>query len=123
MVSITERMASMQSMYGQNAGPIDGNMTNDSDSNFQETALQIEDSNVNIWENPINQGQLSQDVKEVIPKPQNPKTPKPRGTQIELLKYLSYEIKFEYWTDYIIERDDLCLKELRLRRYKKIWSI
>ena len=39
MVSITERMASMQSMYGQNAGPIDSNMTNDSDSNFQETAL------------------------------------------------------------------------------------
>ena len=67
MVSITERMASMQSMYGQNAGPIEGNMTNDSDSNFQETALQKEDSNVNIWKNPINQGQLSQDVKEVIP--------------------------------------------------------
>ena len=67
MVSITERMANMQSMYGQNAGPIDGNMTNDSDSNFQETALQKEDSNVNIWKNPINQGQLSQDVKEVIP--------------------------------------------------------
>ena len=46
-----------------------------------------------------------------------------RGTQIELLKYLSYEMKFKYWTVYIIERDGLCLKELRLRRYKKIWSI
>jgi hypothetical protein len=57
----------MQSMYGQNAGPVDGNMTNDSDSNFQETALKKQDSNVNIWKNPINQGQLSQDVKEVIP--------------------------------------------------------
>merc|ERR1712051_223107 len=67
MVSITERMASMQSMYDQNAGPIDGDMTNESDSNFQETALQIEDSNVNILKNPINQGQLSQAVKKVIP--------------------------------------------------------
>ena len=41
MVSITERMASMQSTYDQNAGPIDVDMTNDSDSNFQDTALQI----------------------------------------------------------------------------------
>ena len=57
MVSITERMANMQSMYGQNAGPIDVDMTNDSDSNFQDTALQIEDSNVNILKNPINQSQ------------------------------------------------------------------
>ena len=31
MVSITEKMASMQSMYGQNAGPINSSMTNDSD--------------------------------------------------------------------------------------------
>ena len=67
MVSITERMASMQSTYDQNAGPIDVDMTNDSDSNFQDTALQIEDSNVNILKNPINQGQLSQAVKKVIP--------------------------------------------------------
>merc|ERR1712051_271756 len=55
MVSITEKMASMQSMYGQNAGHINSSMTNDSESNFQETALQIEDSNVNICKNPINQ--------------------------------------------------------------------
>ena len=55
MVSITEKMASMQSMYGQNAGHINSSMTNDSESNFQKTALQIEDSNVNICKNPINQ--------------------------------------------------------------------
>ena len=67
MVSITERMASMQSTYDQNAGPIDVDMTNDSDSNFQDTALQIEDSNVNILKNPINQSQSSQAVKKVIP--------------------------------------------------------
>ena len=48
MVSITEKMANMQSTYDQNAGPIDDDMTNDSNSNFQATAFQIEDSNINI---------------------------------------------------------------------------
>merc|ERR1712051_347269 len=63
MVSITEKMASMQSMYGQNAGHINSSMTNDSESNFQQTALQIKDSDVNVCENQINQDQVSQKVK------------------------------------------------------------
>merc|ERR1712051_886293 len=63
MVSITEKMASMQSMYGQNAGHINSSMANDSESNFQDTALQIKDSDVNICKNQINQDQVSQKVK------------------------------------------------------------
>ena len=67
MVSITEKMANMQSTYDQNARPIDVDMTDDSHSNFQDTALQIEDSNINILEIPNNQYQSSQAVKNVIP--------------------------------------------------------
>ena len=67
MVSITEKMANMQSTYDQNAGPIDDDMTNDSNSNFQATAFQIEDSNINILKTTNDQYQSSQAVKDVIP--------------------------------------------------------
>ena len=57
----------MQSTYDQNAGPINVDMTNDSDSNFQATAFQIEDSNINILKTTNDQYQSSQAVKDVIP--------------------------------------------------------
>ena len=57
MVSITEKMANMQSTYDQNTRPNDVDLTNDSDSNFQDTNLQTEDSNFNFLEIPSNQYQ------------------------------------------------------------------
>ena len=67
MVSITEKMANMQSTYDQNTRPNDVDLTNDSDSNFQDTNLQTEDSNFNFLEIPSNQYQSSQAIKDVIP--------------------------------------------------------
>ena len=67
LVSITEKMANMQSTYDRNAGPIDVDMTNNSNSNFQTTAFQIEDSNIKILKTTNDQYQSSQAIKDVIP--------------------------------------------------------
>ena len=67
MVSITEKMANMQSTYKQNAGPINVDMTNNSNSNFQATAFRIEDSNNKNLKTTNDQYQSSQAIKDVIP--------------------------------------------------------
>ena len=67
LVSITEKMANMQSTYEQNAGPINADMTNNSNSNFQATAFQIEDSNIKTLKTTYDQYQSSQAIKDVIP--------------------------------------------------------
>ena len=60
-------MANMQSTYDRNAGPINVDMTNDSNSNFQATAFQVEDSNIKILKNTNDQYQSSHAIKDVIP--------------------------------------------------------
>ena len=67
LVSITEKMANMQTTYKQNAGPIDVDMTNNSDSNFQDTDFRTEDSNIKSLITIDDQYQSSQAVKDVIP--------------------------------------------------------
>ena len=67
LTSITEKMANMQTTYKQNAGPIDVDMTNNSDSNFQDTDFRTEDSNIKSLITIDDQYQSSQAVKDVIP--------------------------------------------------------
>ena len=66
LASITEKMASMQSTYDRNARPIPDDNINDSNSNFQATAFQVEDSNVKVIENKVDHNQSSHNFKDVI---------------------------------------------------------
>ena len=64
LVSITEKMASMQSTYNRNARPIPDNNINDPNSNFQATTFQVEDSNVKAIETEVNHNQSSHNFKD-----------------------------------------------------------
>ena len=66
LVSITEKMASMQSAYDRNVRPIPINNIDDSNSNFQAKAFQVEDSNVKVMENKIDHNQSSHNFKDAI---------------------------------------------------------
>ena len=66
LVSITEKMASMQSAYDRNARPIAVDSINDSNSNFEATAFQVKGSNVKVMENTNDHNQSSHAIKDVI---------------------------------------------------------
>ena len=65
-MSITEKMASMQSAYDWNARPIAADSINDSNSNFEATAFQVKGSYVKVMENTNDHNQSSHALKDVI---------------------------------------------------------
>ena len=66
LMSITEKMANMQSTYDQNARPIVHTSKNGSSSNFKAEDLQVEDSNVKVLQSKEIQNQSHHALKDVI---------------------------------------------------------